>query len=236
MYRIISLIYFDTLRDFCIFVYINCKKQNVMEKAIVISRCSSNESRQDVSRQSEELISNYGNQYSIVKEFTYYKSGTKNDEVNAEILEYAIKHDIRHIIAIEISRISRKISSFALFLEKCNEYKINIIIDNYKLHTLLPSGEMNGMVQTMLSIAATFASLELKLIQDRLNSGREKYIRDGGKLGRKVGSDKDPKKLLAQHCDIVKFIKQGQSVRNTMKLTGKSSGTVQKIKKLIASE
>lgn len=205
-----------------------------MEKAIIISRCSTNENRQDVTRQSQELIAIYGGQYEITKEFTYYKSGTKNDEVNAEILEYAIKNNVQHIIAIEISRISRKISSFALFLEKCNENGINIIIDNFKLHTLLPSGEINGMVQTMLSIASTFASLELTMIKERLNSGREKFIRDGGTLGRKEGSTKDPKKLIAEHSDIIRFIKQGQSVRNIMKLTGKSSGTVQKIKKLVA--
>lgn len=205
-----------------------------MENAIIIARCSTNENKQDVTRQSQELISNYGSQYEIVKEFTYYKSGTKNDEVNSEILDYAIKHNVKHIIAIEISRISRKISSFALFLEKCNENKINIIIDNFKLHTLLPSGEINGMVQTMLSIASTFAFLEISLISERLRSGRDKFIRDGGVLGRKVGSQKDTKKLLTEHADIVKYIKQGQSVRNIMKLTGKSSGTVQKVKKLVA--
>lgn len=207
-----------------------------MENAIIISRCSSNEQRQDVYRQQQELLLTYGTQFNIVKEFTYYKSGTKNDEVNAEILEFAIKNNVNHIIALEISRISRKISSFALFLEKCNENKINIIIDNFKLHTLLPSGEINGMVQTMLSIASTFASLELSMISERLNSGRAKYIRDGGKLGRKLGSAKEPKKLIVEHSDIVKFLKQGQSVRNTMKLTGKSSGTVQKIKKIVENK
>lgn len=207
-----------------------------MEKAIIIARCSTNENRQDVNRQSQELISNYGHQYEIVKEFTYYKSGTKNDEVNAEILDYAIKNDVKHIIAIEISRISRKISSFALFLEKCNENKINIIIDNFKLHTLLPSGEINGMVQTMLSIASTFASLELSMIKERLNSGRAKFIRENGHsaLGRKKGSTKDTKQLLTEHSDIVKFLRQGQSVRNTMLLTGKSNGTIQKVRKLAA--
>lgn len=204
-----------------------------MEKAIIISRCSTNENRQDVTRQSQELIANYGGQYDIVKEFTYYKSGTKNDEVNAEILDYAIKNEVKHIIALEISRISRKISSFALFLEKCNEHKINIVIDNFKLHTLLENGEINGMVQTMLSIASTFASAELRLLKSRLDSGRAKFIKDGGKLGRKVGSTKNTKQLLTEHSDIVKYLKQGQSVRNTMTLTNKSSGTVQKIKKLI---
>jgi len=204
-----------------------------MEKAIIISRCSTNESRQDVTRQSQELISNYGNQYNVIKEFTYYKSGTKNDEVNAEILTYAIANGIQNIITLEISRISRKISSFALFLEKCNENRINIIIDNFKLHTLLPSGEINAMVQTMLSIASTFASMELSLIKERLNSGRAKYIKDGGKLGRKIGSSKDTKQLLVEHSDIVKFVKQNQSVRNIMTLTGKSNGTVQKIRKIL---
>lgn len=205
-----------------------------MEKAITISRCSSNENRQDVTRQSQELITNYGNQYNIIKEFNYYKSGTKNDEVNAEILDYVMKNGVKHILAIEISRISRKISSFALFLEKCNHNKINIIIDNFKLHTLLPSGEINGMVQTMLSIASTFASLELSLISGRLNSGRAKFIRENGysALGRKNGSTKDPKKLMAEHADIIKFIKQGHSVRNIMKLTGKSSGTIMKVRSM----
>lgn len=204
-----------------------------MEKALIISRCSTNETKQDVTRQSEQLTSSYGHQYEIVKEFTYYKSGTKNDEVNAEILDFAINNGVKHIIALEISRISRKISSFALFLEKANEHGINIIIDNFKLHTLLPTGEKNAMVQTMLSIASTFASMELSLIQERLNSGRAKYIRGGGKLGRKEGSLKDNTQLLKEHADIVKFLRQGQSVRNTMKLTGKASGTIQKVKQIM---
>ncbi len=120
-----------------------------------------------------------------------------------------------------------------MFLEKANEHGINIIIDNFKLHTLLPTGEKNAMVQTMLSIASTFASMELSLIQERLNSGRAKYIRNGGKLGRKEGSLKDNTQLLKEHADIVKFLRQGQSVRNTMKLTGKASGTIQKVKQIM---
>jgi DNA invertase Pin-like site-specific DNA recombinase len=204
-----------------------------MEKAIIISRCSTTDIKQDVTRQSDELKANYGGKYQIVKEFSYYRSGTKNDEVNDEILEFAINNDIKHIIASETSRISRKISSFALFLEKCNDYKINIIIDNYKLHTLLNNGEVNGMVQTMLSIASTFAMAELRLTKSRLDSGRAKYVKDGGKLGRKLGSTKNSKQLLSEHSDIVRYVKQKQSVRNIMKLTGKSSGTVQKIKKIV---
>ncbi len=206
-----------------------------MEKAIIVSRCSTNDTRQDVTRQSQELISKYAIQYNIVKEFSYYQSGTKNDLVNAEILAFAISNNVNHIITLEISRISRKISSFALFLEDCNAHKINIIIDNFKLHTLLPNGQPNAMVQTMLSIASSFASMELSLIQSRLSSGRKKFVSDGGKLGRSVGAIKSTDTLLREHSDIVKFLNKGQSIRNTMVLTGKSSGTVQKVKKQLNS-
>ena len=89
------------------------------------------------------------------------------------------------------------------------------------------------MVQTMLSIASTFASAELRLIKSRLDSGRAKYIKDGGKLGRTKGSVKSNKQLLDEHSDIVKFVRQNQSVRNIMILTCKSSGTIQKIKKIL---
>ena len=200
-----------------------------MDKAIIISRCSTNDNKQDVTRQSNELISKYSTQYNIIKEFTYYKSGTKNDEVNREILEYATNNEIQHIITLEISRISRKISSFALFLEECNINKI----DNFKLHTLLSSGDPNQMVQTMLSIASTFANMELSLVQERLNSGRKKYIDEGGQLGRKVGSIKSNSDILSQHSDVVKYLKQGHSVRNTATLTNKSPTTIQKIKSIL---
>lgn len=205
------------------------------ERAIIVSRCSTNENRQDVTRQSEELRAKYGNTYVLVKEFSYYQSGTKNDHVNDEILEYAIANNVKHIIALEISRISRKISSFALFLENCNSRHINIIIDNFGMHTLLPDGTQNAIIQSTLSIASAFSSMELSLIKSRLDSGREKYIRDGGKLGRKVGSTESDATTLQKHSDVVKYLRQGQSVRITMKLTGKSSGTVQKVKRILSS-
>ena len=54
-----------------------------------------------------------------------------------------------------------------------------------------------------------------------------------GKLAEKKDL-KDTETLLTQHKDVVKLLKQGYSVRKTMKLTDKSSGTIQKIKKLIS--
>jgi len=41
---------------------------------------------------------------------------------------------------------------------------------------------------------------------------------------------------LTEHKDVVKLLKQDYSVRKIMKLTDKSSGTIQKIKKIVAPQ
>lgn len=205
-----------------------------MEKAIIVARCSTNETKQDVNRQTEELTQKYGNQFNIVKTFAYYQSGTKNDEMNKSILEYAIENKTENILVSEVSRIGRRVVNVLQFIEQCSENKINVIIDNYNLNSLNKDKTVNTITQLILNISASISAIELQETTRRLSSGRAKYIRDGGTLGRKVGSTKDDAKILSEHADIVKFLRQGQSVRNTMKLTGKSSGTVQKVKKLMA--
>lgn len=205
-----------------------------MENAIIIARCSTTETKQDVTRQTEELTAKYGNQFKIVKTFAYYQSGTKNDEMNKKMLEFAIDNKVENILVSEISRIGRKVVSVLQFIEKCSENKINVIIDNYNLNSLNKDKTVNTITQLILNISSSISAIELQETKRRLDSGRNKFINNGGTLGRKVGSTKDDTKLLNEHSDIVKFIRQGQSVRNTMKLTGKSSGTVQKIKKMVA--
>ncbi len=204
-----------------------------METAIIIARCSTNENKQDVTRQTTELTEKYKNQFKIEKVFAYYKSGTKNQDNNKEMLEFAEANKIQHIIVSEVSRISRKVIDVLQFVEYANTKKINVIIDNYNMFTLLPNKKINTMTQTMLQIGASFASMELSLTKERLDSGRKKYIKEGGRLGRNSGTIESKEQFLEKHKDVIKHLKQGQSVRNTMKLADASSGTVQKVKKLL---
>ena len=203
-----------------------------MEKVIIIARCSTNETKQDVTRQTEELTAKYRDQFEIVKTFAYYQSGTKNDEMNKEMLEYAIKNKIENILVTEISRIGRKVISVLQFIEQCSENKINVIIDNYNLNSLNKDKTVNITTQLILNISSSISCIELQETKRRLDSGRNKYINSGGVLGRKVGYRKSNDELLEENKDVVKFIRQNQSIRNIMKLTGKSSGTVQKVKEI----
>lgn len=207
-----------------------------MEKAIIIARCSTNERKQDVQRQVVELKNKYSNMYNIVDVIEYYQSGTKNQETNKATLKRVIENNIQNIIVSEISRIGRRVIEVLNFIDVCNNNKVNVIISNYNMHSLTEQKEPNSIVQTMLQIAATFSNMELQLTKERLNSGRRHYIEKGGTLGRKSGSAETDKFFLQKHKDIEKHLKQELSIRMIAKLTNKSNGTIQKVKRLLVEK
>ena len=204
-----------------------------MERAIIIARCSTNDRRQDVTRQTFDLQNKYKNIYDVVKVKEYYKSGEKNDEEINEVLQYALENNIQHILFSEISRIARRVIETLTFIENCTKKKVNVIIDSYNMHSLNADKTENLITKTMLQIGASFSEMELRQTKQRLNSGRVKYIAAGGRLGRKPDSKLTQEDFLIKHKDIVKHLKQGQSVRAIMKLTLKSSGTITKVKRTI---
>ena len=203
-----------------------------MERALIVSRCSSNEKRQDVSRQTYDLYNKCSKHYEIVEKLEYYKSGEKNDKEMDEIIIYAVNNNIQHILFSEISRIGRRVIETLIFIENCTKHRINVYIDNYNMNSLNEDKSENMMTKIMLQIGATFAEMELRQTHNRLNSGRAKYIANGGRVGRKPETKLTKEQFLEKHKDIIKFLKQGHSVRNIMKLTTKSNGTILKVKKL----
>ena len=201
-----------------------------MERAIIIARCSSNEKRQDVTRQTYDLENKYSKIYTIVNIQEYYKSGQSNDSEMQEIFDYAINNDIQHILFSEISRIARRVIEILVFIEKCTKNKINVVLDNYNLNSLNQDKSENMMTKVMLQFGATFAEMELSQTKYRLNSGRAKYIANGGRLGRNPDTKLTKEQFLQKHKDVVKYLKQKQSVRTISKLTAKSTCTIQKVK------
>ena len=202
---------------------------------MIISRCSTSDLRQDVSRQTNELEAKYRTQFEIVKNFEYYKSGRANDEQLLDILEHAIQNKVQHLLFSEISRIARRVIETLIFIRTCTSKKINVVIDNYSMHTLNADKTENCMTTTMLQLGAAFSEVEVRQTFQRLQSGRAYFVASGGKLGRKVNSKESKHTTLEKHKDVVKYLKKGHSVRTIMKLTEKSNGTIQKIKHLLVA-
>jgi len=205
-------------------------------RVIIFSRVST--SIQDNQRQIDELRE-YSQKmnFDVVKVFEEKISGGKKNEerpILLEMIRFIKENQIDKVLCWELSRLGRNTIEVLTTIELLNENCISLYIKNYNIETLNEKCEINPLSQFMIQILTSVSQMERTQIRQRIKSGYDSFRKNGGKVGRKHGFTKDKETLLIQHKDVVKYLRQGQSVRNTMKLTGKSSGTVQKIKKLIS--
>jgi DNA invertase Pin-like site-specific DNA recombinase len=204
-------------------------------KVVIYARVSTNS--QDYKRQTEELIEfSKKNNYDVVNIFEEKISGGKTNEERPQLMEminFIKSNKIDKVLCWELSRLGRNTIEVLKTIQLLNENCISLYIKNHHIETLNDKCEVNPMSQFLIQILTSVSEMEKTQIRQRIKSGYDSFRKNGGKVGRKDGFKKNNETLLTEHKDIVKLLKQGMSVRKTMKLTDKSSGTVQKIKKLI---
>lgn len=207
-------------------------------RVIIFSRVSTQ--AQDYQRQTNELLE-YADKmgYSVEKVFEEKISGAKKNEERKELMammSFIKSNNIEKVLTWELSRIGRNAVQVLQVIEMLNEAKISLYIKNYNLETLNSNGTINPLSQFMVQILNSVNDMERQTIVMRLRSGysaaRSKGIRVGRKTGVQVKSDDQ---FLKENKEAAKLLKQGFSVRKVMKLTDRSSGTVQKVKKLITN-
>lgn len=206
-------------------------------KVVIYSRVSTNS--QDYTRQTEELREfSCKMDFDVVEVFEEVISGGKKNVERPELarmIDFVKSNDIDKVLCWELSRLGRNSVEVLKTINLLNEHRISLYIKNHNLETLTENGEVNPMSQFMIQILTSVSEMERTTIRQRVKSGYEKYLRNGGKVGRKKGYRKDDETFLTENKDVSKLLKQGFSIRKTMKLTDKSSGTVQKVKRLMAA-
>lgn len=205
-------------------------------KVVIYSRVSTN--LQDYKRQTEEL-KEYSSKknYEVVNVFEEKISGGKTNEERPQLMKminFVKTNKIDKVLCWELSRIGRNTIEVLRTIQLLNENCISLYIKNHNIETLNDKCEVNPMSQFLIQILTSVSEMEKTQIRQRIKSGYESFRKNGGVVGRKIGFKKDNETLLSEHKDVVKLLKQGYSVRKTMKLTDKSSGTIQKIKKIIS--
>lgn len=207
-------------------------------KVVILSRVSTHS--QDNQRQINELTEFSKNRnWELIKVFQEKISGnTKNEErpVLMEMISFIQKNNIDKVLCWELSRLGRNIVQVLQTIEILNTNRISLFIKNYNLETLDDDKEVLPLSQFMIQVLSSVNQMERVQIRQRIKSGYDNYRKTGGKVGRRKGFKKSDDNHLEEHKDVIKYLRQGQSIRNTMKLTGKSSGTVQKIKKLFHNQ
>ena len=115
------------------------------------------------------------------------------------------------------------------------DHHINCYFQKEQLSIFDSEGQENPYLTIMTAVLGTAAELERQSIYWRLKSGRDKYIRDGGKIGKPKGSGvKDKTQLASEYKSIIRCLRSGESVRHTALITGYSPSTVQRIKRVFS--
>ena len=212
------------------------------KQAIIFSRCSSSgnlESRQDTTRQVEDLR-RYAdaNGLTIRKTYEEHISGGKSNKERPllqEALSFCIDKHIDIILISELSRLGRRCDDILESIKFLKDHHINCYFQKEQLSIFDTEGKENPYLTIMTAVLGTAAELERQSIYYRLKSGRDKYIRDGGKIGKPRGSGvKDKAQLAAEYKSIIRCLRSGESVRHTALITGYSQSTVQRVKKVFS--
>lgn len=203
--------------------------------AVIYARVSSTNDRQSTDRQVSDLNAYASkNEINVIKTFEEHISGAKRNEerpVLCECLDYCIENNVDTLLISELSRLGRNVDEVLANVKHCKDNNLNIYFQKENLSIFQADGSKNPFLNIFISVLGTCAEMERENIKFRLNSGRAKYIADGGKLGRKVGYRKSIEKKESEYKSVIKELKKGTSVRRTAKLCDVSNSTVQRIKK-----
>ena len=206
-----------------------------MKTAVIYARVSSLGDRQSTDRQVRDLTKYADrNDIKIVKVYEEHISGAKrNDErpVLTECLQECGNLDVDVLLVSELSRLGRNVDEVLATVRYCKERKLNIYFQKENLNLFQPDGQKNPFLNIFISVLGTCAEMERENIQFRLQSGRKRYVENGGQLGRKIGSVKTKETKEDEYRNVLRELKRGTSIRRTAKLCDVSVSTVTRLKK-----
>ncbi len=205
------------------------------KKAVIYSRVSSTGDRQDTSRQIRDLEI-LAKQRNLIIEKTYeeHVSGAKKTQdrpVLKECLDYCFTNDIDILLISELSRLGRNADDVLTNVRLCKEKHLNVYFQKEQLSIFNDNGKEHPFLTIFIAVLGTCAEMERENIKFRLNSGKAKFIAEGGKVGRKEGYKKPDEKLQEEYAGVIKMLRKGYPIRMIAKSEGVGISTVMRIKK-----
>ena len=206
-----------------------------MTTSVIYAWVSSTGERQSTARQVADLTDYASrNGLEVIGVYEEHISGAKRNTeraVLAECINYAVTNGVEVVLFSELSRCGRAVWEVLDTIRTLKDNGINAYFQKEGLSLFSADGKENPYLAVMVSVLGVCAQLERENITYRLNSGRDRYIANGGKLGRKVGSVKSKEKKADEYAKVIRSLKAGKSVRDTAKICEVSVSTVQRVKK-----
>ncbi|HWY11825.1 MAG TPA: recombinase family protein [Bacteroidia bacterium] len=139
------------------------------------------------------------------------------------------------LIIDSIDRLGRNLIDVLKTIDVFTQNKISIKSLKEGFETLMENGKENPMAKIVCSVMGSIAEMERNRIKERTSEGIAIAKANGVYKGRKVGSLQNRERLLQRHEIVVKKLKKGIAVRDIAQMTGKSTATIMKVKKVLES-
>ncbi len=162
------------------------------------------------------------------------KVSFKERDKGKELIKLIEEKKVSQVTVEELSRLGRNTGDVIQTLEWLEENQINVVVRNLGIQSR-PNGNKNPIWKMISSVMSSLYEMELENIRERTSVGRQVYVQRGGKLGRPSKSNESNFDFLKKDSSvqIQKYLERGLSVRDVSKVTGVSTSTVMKVKKLI---
>lgn len=208
--------------------------------AVIYARVSSIGDRQDTTRQVSDLQTiAIERNLSVEKVFEEKASGAKSVNerpILQECLNYAAINRINTILVSELSRLGRNVDDVLTNVKYCKDNHINVYFQKEQLSIFNENGNEHPFLTIFIAVLGTCAQIERDNIKFRLNSGRQQFIKNGGKLGRKEGYRKPIEQMKEDYKNVIRLLRKGMAVRDIAKIESISKTTVMKVKQIFIDD
>ena len=189
------------------------------------ARCSLDEHKQDIQRQTRELKE--AGAESIRWEFQHGDSKDKK-ELNALLDEMQAGDTL---VTLEVSRLSRSTQQLCEIIDVIREKHLRLIILG-SITIDCRQGQMDPMSSAFLKMAGVFSELELQMIRARVKSGMAHAKAQGKKIGRKPTTKEDIPAIFYKHFPA--YATKKMNLSELARVCKLSRPTVYKYLKLIS--
>ncbi|APA65645.1 recombinase family protein [Maribacter sp. 1_2014MBL_MicDiv] len=149
-----------------------------------------------------------------------------------ELFEAIAATEIDLVIVHAIDRLGRNLLDILTTLKAFTDAGVTLKVDNLGIESMI-KGKVNPAFNLIVSVMGNIAEMERETMLERQREGIAIAKAKGNYKGRARGTKESRDEVLCKYPEVVKHLKKGQSLRNTVKLAGVSLSTVQKVKGLL---
>ncbi len=190
-------------------------------------------------------INQMGERFKMDKEkydLTFFDKGVsgkvpfKEREKGKVLVELIESGEVETVVVEELSRLGRNTVDVLTTLQWLEEMGVNVVVrgmGNLQSHV---DGKKNPIWNLITSVMSSLYELEREQIKERTEMGRKMYVINGGKLGRRTGSNENIQSFLQKPKvrQIQSLLEKGKSVRDICGRLEVSPTTVVKVKKSLS--